>query len=40
MRVKEVSETAVLKLNIIKPKIMEDREAWHTIAHGVAKSQT
>ena len=40
MRVKEVSETAGLKLNIKKPKIMEDREAWHTIVHGVAKSQT
>ena len=39
MRVKEVSETAGLKLNIKKPKIMEDREAWHTIVHGFAKSQ-
>ena len=39
MRVKEVSEKAGLKLNIKKTKIMEDREAWHTIVHGFAKSQ-
>ena len=39
MRVKEVSEKAGLKLNIKKTKIMEDREAWHTIVHGFAKGQ-
>ena len=39
MRVKEVSEKAGLKLNIKKTKIMEDREAWHTIVHGFVKSQ-
>ena len=39
MKVNEKSENAGLKLNIKKTKIMEDREAWHTIVHGFAKSQ-